>query len=273
MHHTSTMSQANRLLQATLEIPREFLRGHEHTRSAAAATAAEPALTALDAAIVAEEKAAKPEPHLVPIRSLASRHRRAIKQHLLELSDQDRYLRFGYTATDEQVTHYIDAIDFNRDEVYGVFNRRLKLIALAHLAIAGAGQCESCAEFGVSVSADARGKGLGTILFRRAVLHARSEGVDMLFIHALSENTAMLKIARNSGAVVESYGGEVEAHLRLPAEDFADRVETAIKDAVADTVGMVDFRLKLRALQFWAILASVQEIRQGVRGARAQAGE
>ena len=32
----------------------------------------------------------------------------------------------------------------------------------------------------------------GARLFDRAVMHARNEGVDMLFIHALSENTAIL---------------------------------------------------------------------------------
>ena len=36
-------------------------------------------------------------------------------------------------------------------------------------------------------------------MFERAVIHARNEGVDLLFIHALSENTAMLKIARRAG--------------------------------------------------------------------------
>jgi hypothetical protein len=52
-------------------------------------------------------------------------------------------------------------------------------------------------------------------LFERAVMHARNEGVDMLFIHALSENTAMLKIARNAGAaLVERDGSETEAYLQ-----------------------------------------------------------
>ncbi len=53
-----------------------------------------------------------------------------------------------------------------------------------------------------------RGKGYGSRLFERAVVHARNEGVSLLFIHALSENTAMLKIARNAGAVLERAGSE-----------------------------------------------------------------
>jgi RimJ/RimL family protein N-acetyltransferase len=202
---------------------------------------------------------------LVPIRSLNSRHRRRIAAHLLALPAHDRYLRFGYAATDEQVQKYVDGLNFQRDEIYGVFNRRLALIAMAHLAFSSDPNNLRCAEFGVSVSADARGKGLGTRLFERAMLHANSRHVDMIFIHALSENEAMLKIARKAGAIVESFGGEVQAHIQLPPKDFGDRVEVALRDAVEDGIGEVDFQLKRRALQFWNFLYSLQEIRQGAR--------
>jgi RimJ/RimL family protein N-acetyltransferase len=270
------MNQAKQLLQATLDVPAEFWRGHAHVRERVQALEPEagvnpqayPERDEQDLQVAGSESKGKEgsERGLVPIRALTSRHRRRITTHLLELPAHDRYLRFGYVATDEQVQKYIDGLDFNRDEIYGIFNRRLQLIAMAHLAIASDPKCASCAEFGVSVSADARGKGLGTLLFQRAVLHARAENIDMIFIHALSENTAMLKIARKAGAQVESYGGEVEAHLRLPAQDFQERVETAVKDAVADGIGEVDFRLKLRALQFWEFLASLQNIRKAVQG-------
>ena len=51
-------------------------------------------------------------------------------------------------------------------------------------------------EFGVSVLPKARRRGFGRRLFEHAMLHARNRGVETMFIHALSENTAMLKIAR-----------------------------------------------------------------------------
>src|SRR5688572_2200958 len=70
----------------------------------------------------------------VPIRSLAARHRPRIAAHLMALDPHDRYLRFGHPATDEQIAKYVDTIDFERDEVFGIFNRRLELIAMAHLA-------------------------------------------------------------------------------------------------------------------------------------------
>ena len=70
----------------------------------------------------------------VPVRSLTSRHRARIRAHLLGLDEHDRYLRFGFAASDAQISHYADALDFERDELFGIFNRRLDLIAMAHLA-------------------------------------------------------------------------------------------------------------------------------------------
>ena len=49
-------------------------------------------------------------------------------------TSNDRYLRFGYAAADDQIRRYVERIAFERDEIFGVFNRRLDLIALAHLA-------------------------------------------------------------------------------------------------------------------------------------------
>jgi GNAT superfamily N-acetyltransferase len=163
----------------------------------------------------------------VPIRSLAERHHPKMVAHLLALGASDRYLRFGYAATDEQVRNYVEYIDFELDEVFGVFNRRHDLIALAHLACEpqGSGSGGRSSEFGVSVADFARGRGYGARLFEHAVLRARERGVATMVIHALSENAGMLAIVRHAGATVEESGGETEAWLRLPSEDTALRVD------------------------------------------------
>jgi len=203
-------------------------------------------------------------PVMVPIRSIGPRERDRIAQHLLALAPHDRYLRFGYAASDEQIQRYVDGLDFERDEIFGIYNRRLDLIAMAHLAFPPAEQQQDCAEFGVSVAEHARGRGYGARLFERAVVAARNEGVGMLFIHALSENAAMLKIARNAGATVVRSGSESEAHLELPPATFDSRMS----EIALQHYAQVDFQLKARAKQFWAFLAELQEIRSGVRGAR-----
>ena len=203
-------------------------------------------------------------PTMVPIRELSERHRARIRAHLLKLDEGDRYLRFGYAANDEQVARYADNLDFKRDDIFGIFNRKLELIAMAHLAYTDLAEHRNCAEFGVSVLKTARGLGLGTRLFARAVLHSRNKGVNMMFIHALSENTAMLKIARNAGARVKRDGTESEAYLQLPAAGF----DTQVSELWDNQVAEVDYQFKKQAKQFWSILADVQEIRQGVREGR-----
>lgn len=201
---------------------------------------------------------------MVPIRSLDPEHRPAISAHLLALEPQDRYLRFGYLANDEQIARYARTLDFGRDEIFGIYNRKIELIAMAHLAFSTDPELKSCAEFGVSVSPKVRGRGYGTQLFGRALTHARNEGVAMMFIHALSENTPMLKIARKAGATVRRDGTESEAYLLVPTADLESRVTELFDEHVAQT----DYRFKRQARQFWEFLGVLQDVRKGVRGAR-----
>jgi ribosomal protein S18 acetylase RimI-like enzyme len=172
----------------------------------------------------------------VPIRALAARHRDRIAEHLLSLPPNDLYLRFGYIASPTQVRKYVDTLDFERDEVFGIFNRQLSLIAMAHLAYppadTGKGSTRM-AEFGVSVLPSRRGRGYGSRLFDHAILHARNRDVDALFIHALSENDAMLKIARRAGAVVKRQANESEAWLELPDDNLVSHLEEVLVDQAA----------------------------------------
>jgi RimJ/RimL family protein N-acetyltransferase len=206
---------------------------------------------------------------IVPIRALGPGHVPRIAAHLLSLEEHDRYLRFGYNASDEQIQRYVDQLDFERDDIFGIFNRRLDLIAMAHLAfIPNEPGTPAGAEFGVSVLKKARGRRYGTRLFGRAVMHARNEGVELMFIHALSENTAMIKIARNAGATLERAGSETEAYLRLPPATL----DTRVSELVEEQVAQADYRLKQQAKNFIDFLAQVQEIRRGALDARTKSG-
>lgn len=208
----------------------------------------------------------------VPVRALAARHRPRILAHLLALDASDRYLRFGHPATDLQIEKYVASLDFERDEVFGIFNRRLQLIAVAHLAYGAPQQIvgePAMVEFGVSVSRTARGRGYGARLFDRAVMHARNRHIDTLYVHALSENTAMLKIARKAGAVVERHGSESQACLKLPPDTLATHVEQLIEGQAAE----VDYRLKRHALRLDAVLDAVAEIKTQLGTTRSTASE
>jgi GNAT superfamily N-acetyltransferase len=183
---------------------------------------------------------------VVPIRSLGENHRARICAHLKALNAHDRYYRFGFSSTDAQIEHYTDSLNFERDEIFGIYNRRLELIATAHLAYSSEDRSNAASEFGVSVLAPARGRGFGKRLFERAMMHARNEGVQTMFLHVLSENAVMLHIARKAGAKVVRDGSESEAHLHLPPAT----VNSQVTEIVEEHLAQANYRMKVQARQF-----------------------
>ena len=189
----------------------------------------------------------------IPIRTLQPRHAPRIVEHLRQLSAHDRYLRFGHHANDLQIARYVESIDFARDEVFGIFNRHLDLIGVAHLAHEPSHTADgrpSSAEFGVSVLPHARRRRLGGRLFAHAVLHARNRGVETLLIHALTENGTMLRMASRAGAEVIRSGAEAQACLKLPPETVASCFDELVELHAAE----LDFQFKRQVRQltrFW----------------------
>jgi RimJ/RimL family protein N-acetyltransferase len=184
----------------------------------------------------------------VRIASLKPDDRSAIAKHLTALPERDRYFRFGFAATDKQVQSYVDGLNFERDHLYGIYNRQADLVAVAHVAQIsemfqaplsfGLGYSDR-AEFGVSVLPAYRGKGYGGRLFDRAMTHARNQGVSQFHIQALTENSRMLHIAKKRGATLVNYGSETEAHLLLPKADLDSRMS----ELVAEHFGNVDYSI------------------------------
>ena len=64
-------------------------------------------------------------------------------------------------------------------------------------------------------------------------------------------------------------GSESEAYLELPPADF----ETHVSELVTEHLGEMDYQLKKQAVNFWAFLAGVQEVRKGVQEGRHKSGE
>ena len=187
----------------------------------------------------------------VLVKQLGPHDRRRMLRHFQRLDMPDRILRFGMRMSDEQVAAYVDRIDFKRDVVYGVYNRKFKLIAVAHLAFAPAAahgaaantDKESVAEFGVSVLGSARGLGIGSKLFQRAAIHCRNSDVDTLYMQCLSSNKVMMHIARKAGMEIVREQGEADAHLRLLPPDPTSVLQEALEEQLAT----FDYALKANA--------------------------
>lgn len=177
----------------------------------------------------------------VLVKQLCERDRRRMRRHFLDLDDQDRLLRFGSVLSDERLELYVSGIDFKRDMVFGVVDRLFRLVAVGHLAFAprerkpdGAPTGKArVAEFGVSVSASARGRGIGSRMFERAAIHCRNSDVDTLYMHCLSSNQTMIHIARKAGMEIQRERGEADAYLRLLPPNPASLLQEALEEQVA----------------------------------------
>ena len=176
---------------------------------------------------------------MVLVKELRERDRRRMLKHFLDLEDSDRLLRFGTVLPDEQVTNYVNRIDFARDMVFGVYNRFFKLVAVGHLAFAprdeksSATEKERVAEFGVSVSKTARGLGIGSKLFERAAMSCRNNDVDTLYMHCLSSNKTMMHIAKKAGMEIHRDYGEADAYLKLRPANPASVLQEALDEQFA----------------------------------------
>lgn len=168
-------------------------------------------------------------------RELLRLERAKFATHLRALDSEDRRLRFGLALPDAAIDEYVARIDFGRDALFGVFDDALHLIGAAHLA-----RADAHAELGVSVLPAHRGRGIGAALLARAHGHARNWGIGVLFMHCLTENAAMMHLARKQNMRIVAESGEADARLELPPASPAS-IAQALFD---ERVGLFDYALK-----------------------------
>jgi GNAT superfamily N-acetyltransferase len=142
---------------------------------------------------------------------LREAHRPGLISHFRSLGAADRHLRFCSALGDDALRAYVERIDFDRDAVFGAFNRHFELVAAAHVARAG-----GHAEVGLSVLPGYRRLGIGSALLCAAMRRALSWGMDAVLVHCLPDNHPMMSLARKRGFRIESANGEADAWLRLP---------------------------------------------------------
>ncbi len=171
----------------------------------------------------------------VAVQRLSEGTRAVLKAHFLALPAEDLRLRFGTTLSTDGIAAYVDGIDFDRDAVFGVYDDDLALTGAAHVAFG-----DSHAELGVSVLPGHRGRGLGSALFERAARHAQNRFIPTMFMHCLSENVAIMHIARKSGMVIVVDTGEADAHLQLPPASPA----SITGEYVTNRLALYDYALK-----------------------------
>ena len=166
--------------------------------------------------------------------------RSRLREHFLQLDPTDRQLRFGASLNDDAVIHYVDNIDFERDEIYAIADDAQIVLGAVHIAIAG-----QEAELGLSVLASIRGGGIGNALFERAVMRLRNRGVREVLVRCLSENAAIMHLARKHGMNIQFDGSDREARLELPPATSGTYMLEWLQDRQATYVGNLRERSRL----------------------------
>jgi RimJ/RimL family protein N-acetyltransferase len=190
------------------------------------------------------------------VRELGFNDRERLLTHFLGLDENDRLLRFGQRVPDHVVDNYVRALDFNRDTVFGVFDRDLELVGVGHLAYLPAEDGKRTAEFGVSVVERARGQGIGTKLFERAAIRSRNTHVSTLYMHCLSRNRTMMHIAKKSGMKIEYAYGEADAYLTLAPADHSSILSEMLEEQAA----AFDYAFKRQARRTSTLLESLMPV-------------
>jgi len=200
-----------------------------------------------------------PPANVTIVQKLGAPARGAMLTHLQRLSHEDRRLRFGVYMTDPALAHYVADIDFAHDHVFGILGSDLTLLGMAHLAL---DRDKSFAELGLSVDPVYRGRGYGLALLERGRLAAVNRGYRTLFMHCLTENKVMVRLARKAGLRLITQEGEVDALLALENTNLG----AMAAEAMADQIALADYFLK-RQFQ-WAFRSARARDTTGAAGAR-----
>jgi GNAT superfamily N-acetyltransferase len=120
-----------------------------------------------------------------------------LASHFLALPARDRFLRFGWVMTDVDIVAYVESLLQSVGNVFVVLEPASEISGVLHLESTSGG-----ANLGLSVSAWARGKGIGSLLLERAGFVATSRGIRTLFVRNLNFNAALRRLADRVGMQV-----------------------------------------------------------------------
>jgi RimJ/RimL family protein N-acetyltransferase len=143
--------------------------------------------------------------------------------HLKRLTPADRRSRFQYPASDAQIDEHVAKFIDGGGHVIGWFIDG-ELRAAAEVAIF---EDHMTAEAAFEVEAPWRGRGVCAELVNRALLWARNRGVKRLYIHTTRQNTAMLRAAKQHGAVFEFDLTDAEGFITAPRASWRSYLREA----------------------------------------------
>jgi GNAT superfamily N-acetyltransferase len=148
-------------------------------------------------------------------------------KHLKSLGDEDRYTRFGYAASEESIDQMILNIVYNRED-HHIFTYRedSKIVGFGHLAREG-----SDWELAVSVDRNYQGRGIANELMNHMIAWGKTHGVEVLYMHCITENQKIQHLARKHGLKAwDRAGHELTARVKLPDPTVLDYTTNFVRE-------------------------------------------
>jgi len=162
-------------------------------------------------------------------------HFHDLASHFLALTAGDRFLRFGWVMTDVDIVTYVEGLLHSIGSVFVVVEPAPDISGVLQIEFTNGG-----ADVGLSVSAWARGKGIGTLLLERAALLAGGRGVNTLFVRNLNFNAPLRRLAHRVGMQVAWSPGARSSLAGASAADEADAPHVPFAGAIT----LVDHSLR-----------------------------
>ena len=165
----------------------------------------------------------------VRVRPIRPEDEPAYKAFFHTLTPQD--VQFRYFGLIKELSHSqmarVTQIDYDRAMTFVATEKdEAGTMCLLGVVQALADPDNTVAEFSVTVSPQAQGRGLGRALMEHIVDYSRKRGTGELIGYVLTANTRMLTLARHLGFVEDK---EMEAgvlHIRLPLQRTAQAQDT-----------------------------------------------
>lgn len=133
------------------------------------------------------------------------------RSHLLSLDEHSRYLRFGYSISDDMIDIICDKFehDKNKHKIFVIEDNDLNIIGAGHIAL------DQEIELAFSVLKEHQGQGIGSALMRRCIEWCQNRNIKHGCMVCLSSNAAVKKMAKRHGVLIEQEG-EALANIQIP---------------------------------------------------------
>lgn len=145
--------------------------------------------------------------------------------HINSLPDEDKYLRFGFNANEDQIRRYVERSlttvnERTHADVWYAVKYEGEIVATLHVAIR-----KDLAEFAFTTSPEHRNQGLGQLLFGRGFQLVSEYSITKIYMFMLTKNSVMKHIAKKFGLAVVTEGSEAECSIQIQYPVPLSRVE------------------------------------------------